>query len=81
MIPAPTDVRNLGRLLPIYAEFLEYAMEKALTENQPGALSYDGVSDCVIYHYTLDPLLDWELFQAQYGVEEVWIEQRVGGPS
>lgn len=78
-VPAAHEVRVLSRILPIHAEFLEYAIMQALEQCQPGSIAYDGVNDTVIYHYRLIPELDYTMFQAFEGIEEIWVIQKAGG--
>ena len=78
--PKALETRELSRLLPIYREFLDYAITEAINDGMAGALEYDSVNDELIYHIRLSDF-ERSLFAVASDIEEIWVIQKAGAES
>lgn len=75
-VPFPMEIVNLGRIIPLNQEMLDFCASTVLESATRGSIDYDVRTDEMTYHLVLTDD-DRELF-GQYlrGVEEIWIITR-----
>lgn len=77
VIPAPSHMVGIARLLPQFADGLSYCLNAALEGTDPRSVDYDNRTDQLIFYHHLSPL-DQDLLPSWRDVDEVWIVFKPG---